>query len=511
MMKQNRNTFTNIFKCLIATIPLAHSYELNIQSELNQMLNDSHRIKATYYDYLVSIEQANLNRTYGYPSWYLTLSPYIHYYDRQSSDQSSSGGIAGIKQDLLRARRTSSRLMRNIAHALQGVKDGTDATYEQITKTEYDYSEYDLGVSQTLFDFGAQSASNRSADLSAKNSKLRYISQKDQSLLTGLSTYIRITESRNIILFANRLLHTIEDDIKKMQKNKNSSLNKTDLSKAKSTIASIESLIAKEKDNLSEAISSYHYHFGHNPKSISNLKLIAIPFDKMPKDMKSMLKAVESKNISLQLSRNNIKSSKENYNASWARQFPNITGRLDSTVSYDASNMDEQDENWTFTLSANYSTNFLSNHYSVKSAKLSILRDQESYKDLLDETIKQSKGIWGALIYSKEKLESERKALEEGNEFITKANKEYLAGKRSFLDILYAKTQLLYLGINMIKTHDRVTLQAYQALSLINSLNPKDIENKPDSSTLLLNKFFPPNKQADKILDQTMKQIVSDQ
>lgn len=466
----------------------SQSFALNNSTfslEIKDMIKNSHRLKSSYYSYLQSIENQKLTQSSSNPSFYLTLSPYIYNWERDSTDEGSGGGVVG---DLAKATKISNRLLRNVSHKLRALQDGTAAQYDSVSKYDYTYSEYDAGVSYTLIDFGKQQANNEMAKLETKNSLNSFESQKQNQILNGLDIYTQIVTSRNIILYAKHIKKQIQEDIKVNFSDKNK--DQTDQEKAKSTLNNIDALIVQEKKALSKAINQYESVFGHKPKNIPDYKLLSIPKNKLPKSKKNFINTVEKENLDIITAKNNVLNNKENYKQTTARHYPTISGSVDSSLSYNGSGEDMKDENYTVTLSANYSTTFFTQGHEDKIAKLSILRSQEDFLDTKTNILKNADQAWVSFELDKKQLEYQIEGIRKSQRFIKKATKEYNDGNRSLLDILDAKIQILKEGIALFKSYNSYTFQAFQMLEMQNFLSSDDIRTENIEIKIIMDQIF---------------------
>ncbi|MDG2348678.1 MAG: TolC family protein [Gammaproteobacteria bacterium] len=469
----------------------SHTLALNssaLSIEISDMLDSSHQLKSSYYSYLQSVENQKLTQSSSNPSFYLTLSPYIYNWERDSTNEGSGGGVIG---DLSKATKISHRLLRNVSHKLSALQDGTAAQYDSVSKYDYTYSEYDAGVSYTLIDFGKQQANNEMAKLDTNNSLNSFESQKQNQILNGLDIYTQIVTSRNIILYAKHIKKQIQEDIKVNFSNKNTNQkDQTDQEKAKSTLNNIDSLIVQEKIALSKAINQYESVFGHKPKDIPDYKLLSIPKNKLPKSKKNFINKVEKENLDIITAKNNVLNNKENYKQTTARHYPTISGSVDSSLSYNGSGEDMKDENYTVTLSANYSTTFFTQGHEDKIAKLSILRSQEDFLDTKTNKLKNADQAWVSFELDKKQLEYQIEGIRKSQIFIKKATKEYNDGNRSLLDILDAKIQILKEGIALFKSYNSYTFQAFQMLEMQNSLSSDDIRTENIEIKIIMDQIF---------------------
>lgn len=462
-----------LLSAVVTSSVFAANQSQSIQSDLNGMLNSFPQLRATYYSYLQSKENTKLTKTFGYPSWYVTLTPYNYYYYREEDPASgSSSGFNGRLSSLLGGTSTSSN---------------SDTVYEY----NYHYSEADYGVSQVLIDFGRQSASNKISELGTQNFYNSYKSQQDSTMIQGMHAYIQIIESRNIILLCTRVLDSIKQDIK--EANNKSPLTKTDIKKAQANIAAIQGVIAKYNSELDSALASYRYFYGHEPKlPLNELRLLKLPKSKLPKSEKSAVKLALAQNLNIISAKNNVASSKESYKQAWSTQFPTLSIRLDGTYSDNANGDSEKIDDYTVSLSANYSTNVFSPYFRIKAAKYGVLSAQESLKNTNTSMQQSAESIWGGLKNFEDRLQANLAQMEAAVNFIEDASEEYKAGKRSLLDLLNAKTQVLSAGIQANKTYNRLVLQSYTMLSLINKLSVSDAQITSKTDLLkTLEKAFP--------------------
>lgn len=469
-----------LLSSLATSAIFAADYNQSMQGDLKGMINSFPQLQATYYGYQQSKENTNLTKTYGYPSWYVTLTPYNYYYNRTDTPESSS---ASPVWQSLRARFNASAYSSGIS--------------ESITKYNYDYSQYNFGVSQILFDFGRQHASNKISELGTKNMYNSYQNQKDSTIIQGMHAYIQIIEARNILILCSRLLDSIKKDIQ--DANDASPLTQTDIKQAQATVSQIQAIISQYKGQLATGMASYKYYFGHEPKTpIHELRLLQVPKSKLPKSQSEAISNVLKQNLNIKSAQNNILSAKASYNQAWSTQFPSLNVRLDGTYSDNASDESEKVSDYTVSVSANYNANLLSPYYRIKSAKYGILSAQESLKNTRTSMTQSTQSVWGTLSNYKDKVNAELKQMNAAIGFITDATQEFNAGERSLLDLLNAKMQVLNAGIEANKTYNQLVLQSYTMLSLLNKLSINDarVANNNDLEKKL-NQIFPKSKASD--------------
>lgn len=456
-----------------------------LSKEINEMLDNSHLLKSSYYSYLQSIESQKLTHAYSYPSFYLTLTPYTYNWDRDSSDGSSSGGVV---HDLKRTSKVTNLLLKNIAHKLHAVDNSTTADYVTVSKYDSTYSDYSTGISYTLVDFGSQKASDAMAKINTSNSYNNFNKDKQDHILNGLQIYTQIVTSRNIILYAKYIKKQIEKDLQ--IHNQANQLDHTDHEKAKSTMSNIDAMIVNEEKKLSNAINQYEALFGHKPTDIPDYKLVSIPKNMLPQSKKSFIRSVAKNNLSIQAAKNNITSDKENYKKTKASHYPNISGSIDSSLSYDSGGDNMKSDSYSVTLSASYNTTFFTQGHEDKIAKLSILRSQENFLYTQRSILKNADQAWIDFNLDQKQLNLQIDGIRKAQEFIQHASKEYSEGKRSLLDVLDAKVDILKQAIALFDSYNAFTFQAFSMLEMKNELDAKDIKTENTDFKLIMDKIF---------------------
>lgn len=476
-----------LLSTLVSGAIYAADFNQSMQGDLKTMLSSFPQLQATYYGYQQSKEHTNLTKTYGYPSWYLTYTPYNYYYYREHDPASPTPAS-----------------MNNLRSKL-GLSTSSTSS-DSIIEYNYHYSELDYGASQVLFDFGAQRASNKMAELGTKNVFNRYQSQKDQTIIQGMHAYIQIIEARNILLLCSRLLDSIKQNIQ--EADNAAPLTQTDIKKAQATISQIQGIIAQYKGQLASGIASYKYYFGHEPKTpINELHMLKIPKNKLPKSEKEAVNSVLSQNLNIKSAQNNISSAKESYKQAWATQFPSLNVRFDGTYSDNANDASEKIDDYTISLSANYNANFLSPYYRVKGAKYGILSAQESLKNTRTSMTQSAQSVWGGLSNYTDKVNAELQQMNAAINFIKAATEEFKDGDRSLLDLLDAKMQVLNAGIEANNTYNQLVLQAYTMLSLTNKLSTEDARVASNNELeKKLNKIFAKSVDSDKMFQKLVTQ-----
>ncbi|MBF0359357.1 MAG: TolC family protein [Magnetococcales bacterium] len=188
------------------------------------------------------------------------------------------------------------------------VANGIQDIYKESgTDTKLATTEFSIGFTQTVWDFGQTSGSIDRAEAVYAKKMLEVGLQTQNLLLAGIEAHLLLKKAAAEVEHASHSLQNIkqqarlEDARVKMGQGYN-----TDLLQAKGQLSLAQARLIDKKGAYQKAINRYKAVFGHNDFNIEDLQDLTLP-EGLPANLEELLNLVNEKNPDLLQSRSLIR------------------------------------------------------------------------------------------------------------------------------------------------------------------------------------------------------------
>ncbi|PPR60061.1 MAG: hypothetical protein CFH10_01680, partial [Alphaproteobacteria bacterium MarineAlpha4_Bin2] len=182
--------------------------------------------------------------------------------------------------------------------------------------------EFDITITQMLWDFGVVNSQIRTAQLQLEQAHSQLIAARQDVLLRALSAHVNVKRAYEVLNFAKRS----EDNIKAQAELENALVQRgaglsTDVLQAKVTLAGAEARRVQSEGGLEVALNSYRTLFSVFPKSPEVLEFISLPDFLLPESAEEAVKLSFEGNPNLRAAMVGIKIAEEAISTTRATEF----------------------------------------------------------------------------------------------------------------------------------------------------------------------------------------------
>ena len=299
--------------------------------------------------------------------------------------------------------------------------------------------EFDVSVTQLLWDFGATNSTIRTAGLVIVQAEAGLNAARQDILLRAIVAYLNILRAQEVLKFAVRS----EANIKRQTELENARVERgaglsTDVLQAKQQLAGAQARRVRARGALAVARNSYKTVFGFMPDGISSADRPVLPASMVPQDVDEAVAIALDNNFQLEALNIANEIAGEIVDTTRSSQFfPRLEvvgdvkfkNDVSGTVGYKREAVGKVQLSFPFNLGFT-AVNTLN---ASKSDHVSSLKRYGETRDLVEE---QMRNAWQNLITARETAEFLRNQADIVAEFLEQARRERQLGRRSLLDVL---------------------------------------------------------------------------
>lgn len=340
--------------------------------------------------------------------------------------------------------------------------------------TEFMSREADFTITQRLYDFGATSATVRTAELSHEQSQAVLESTKSGLLLRAVTAYANVVRTAEALSYARKS----EVNVKKQTELEDALVKRgagfsTDVLQAKVQLAGAQARRARAEGALQMAKNAYRSVFLTNAGPTDDMVKPTLPVDQLPANVEEAVAQALKNNAQLTSANLTSRIASEAIKSARASGFyPTLDAiaelKLKEDVSSTAGNQRETfgkiELNFPFNLGMT-STN------TLKAAEQTHSAANYRYADSRNQIEEQTRNAWEQLKTSKSNAELLGNQANIAAEFLEFARKERTLGRRSLLDVLSGETALINASSDAAAAEIDITLAVFTLLDAMGELN----------------------------------------
>lgn len=377
--------------------------------------------------------------------------------------------------------------------------------------TNLDYYELSAKVSQNIYDFGHSTSKYKSAKNKieiAEISKNNVTSNKIFEAITAYLTYIKAYE---VLEYSKKS----EERIRQVTNLENEKVARggglaSNVLQSKARLAGAKATRVRFEGELSQATNRFYNVFREMPSNISTFKRPQLPLEYLPANENEAIRLAKENNISLNLSKINLKNSENRIKGSKSKFFPSIKAIAELKNKRNMSGIEGTEIDQTYKLEMKYPISiggpyglFYKERANYKSSMNQYMIAKYGHDKLernLEETIRNA---WQTKKIAKENFEFLTNQANISGEFFDLAMKEVKLGNRQLIDILSSETAYINAKSSAETAKTQYELSIYQLLLSMGILDDKIFSSKNSK----VNKDNKKTKKASKIIDT---KLVSD-
>jgi adhesin transport system outer membrane protein len=333
--------------------------------------------------------------------------------------------------------------------------------------------EFDISVTQLLWDFGVTNSLIRTSQLQLEQKQSLLIAARQGVLLRALSAHVNVRRSYEVLQFSKQS----EENIKAQAELEDALVERgaglsTDVLQAKVTLAGAEARRVQSEGAFKVSLNSYKTIFYEFPQSATELELIALPDFLLPEGVDEAVQLAFEGNPNLRASMIDARIAAETIQTTKATEFyPTLEFigemKFKKEVGGAVGSNKETLGKVQFTYPFNLGFTAVN---SLRAAEADSTAASRRVSDLKDQIEEQARNAWSNLQTAKESAALLGNQANISAEFLELARKERQLGKRSLIDVLAGETSLINSQSDAASAESDVIIASITLLSIMGQL-----------------------------------------
>ena len=351
--------------------------------------------------------------------------------------------------------------------------------------------EFNLSITQRIYDFGATDAAIRRSKLEKRTAGIQQEIVVQRLLLEGLIAQLNLIRSLEVVDFAGRSVVNIETQVAvEEERVAAGSGQQTDLLQVRAQLAGARSRLVNARGQLQFARNLYKRVFGDFPQPGATDEIPLVPQASLPSSVEEAVESAQSGSLDVRAARLGADALKEVFEETRsASYYPTLNAIAELSASNEADGIDafERETSARLELSFPFNLGWTARN-TVRAAELTQRAEFRRANQLFTEVEQQVRNAWQDYSTAQQSavLLSEQASLAES--FLELAREERRLGRRSLLDVLQGETELLNAQSDAVAAQRDVAINAFTVLNLVSTLSLQDVEVVPyQGPTGLLN------------------------
>ena len=377
--------------------------------------------------------------------------------------------------------------------------------------TNLDYYEFSAKVSQNIYDFGHSTSKYKSAKNKIEIAEISKNNVTSNKIFEAITAYLSYIKAYEVLEYSKKS----EERIRQVTNLENEKVARggglaSNVLQSKARLAGAKATRVRFEGELSQATNRFYNVFREMPSDISTFKRPQLPLEYLPANENEAIRLAKENNIALNLSKINLKNSKNSIKGSKSKFFPSIKAIAELKNKRNMSGIEGTEIDQTYKLEMKYPISiggpyglFYKERANYKSSMNQYMIAKYGHDKLernLEETIRNA---WQTKKIAKENFEFLSNQANISGEFFDLAMKEVKLGNRQLIDILSSETAYINAKSSAETAKTQYELSIYQLLLSMGILDDKIFSSKNSK----INKDNKKTKKASKIIDT---KLVSD-
>ena len=377
--------------------------------------------------------------------------------------------------------------------------------------TNLDYYEFSAKVSQNIYDFGHSTSKYKSAKNKIEIAEISKNNVTSNKIFEAITAYLSYIKAYEVLEYSKKS----EERIRQVTNLENEKVARggglaSNVLQSKARLAGAKATRVRFEGELSQATNRFYNVFREMPSDISTFKRPQLPLEYLPANENEAIRLAKENNISLNLSKINLKNSENSIKGSKSKFFPSIKAIAELKNKRNMSGIEGTEIDQTYKLEMKYPISiggpyglFYKERANYKSSMNQYMIAKYGHDKLernLEETIRNA---WQTKKIAKENFEFLSNQANISGEFFDLAMKEVKLGNRQLIDILSSETAYINAKSSAETAKTQYELSIYQLLLSMGILDDKIFTRKNSK----INKDNKKTKKVSKIIDT---KLVSD-
>ena len=333
--------------------------------------------------------------------------------------------------------------------------------------------EFDITVTQLLWDFGVTNSQIRTAQLQLEQVQSQLIAQRQDVLLRALSAHVNVRRAQEVLRFAQQS----EENIKAQAALENALVERgaglsTDVLQAKVQLAGAEARRVQSEGALEVALNTYRTLFADFPRDPDSLEVIELPDFLLPESVEEAVQLSFEGNPNLRASLVGARIAEETIETTRATEFyptfeligeVKFKKEVGGTAGFERETLGRLQFTYPFNLGFTAVN-------SLRAAEADSTAAARRVADLQDQTEEQARNAWSNYQTARRNAELLHNQANIAGEFLDQARKERQLGKRSLIDVLGGETALINAQSDAASADADVIIASLPLMSIMGQL-----------------------------------------
>jgi len=336
------------------------------------------------------------------------------------------------------------------------------------------FAEYDLKLTQLLWDFGVTNAAVEKARLSVDESKFNLITARQTLILEATNAYMDVIKAKQVLDFAKQS----ETNIRKQTGLEEALVGlgsgfSTDVLQAKRELAGAETRRSQNEGALITALNAYRKVFGALPADLAGLEKAPYPASDMPISLNTAIDTALEKNPGVKLQQIKIAQTRQDVrSARGSGFFPKLEWIGERKVKNNVGGTLglEHEALAKFEVKLPFNLGFTAVN-TLRAAKSDLSSAEFTAGDTKRNIEEQVRNAWESLETSKRTAASLLNQANIAGAFLELARNERKLGRRSLIDVLSGETALINAQSDAAGAEADVIKAAYSVLNATGQLD----------------------------------------
>ncbi|HEY9163706.1 MAG TPA: TolC family protein, partial [Magnetovibrio sp.] len=306
---------------------------------------------------------------------------------------------------------------------------GNENIYTNSTRAETSLAqrEVDLNLSQTLYDFGAISATVDSSHLAVKQAETTVKQTQQAILLAGLSAELNLASAKRVLDFQSQSEASIkrQTELEDARVRQGSGFS-TDVLQAKTQLAGAQAARVRAQGALQQAINRYRAVFGDAPADLSQVGDVRLALSGIPESVEAVVASALESNHQVMVSQVQSDIANTEIERSFASGYrPVLTASADKKYKRDVGGTIGKKTETLVKVELSYKFNFgQTAANTLLASKAGLSGATSRLKDTRDQVEEQARNAWQALETARENADLLENQANIAGEFLALARKE---------------------------------------------------------------------------------------
>ncbi len=338
--------------------------------------------------------------------------------------------------------------------------------------TSLPFSEFDLSLTQKLWDFGATNALVEKARLELSQKQLTLIKIKEDLILEAINAYVNLFKVYHSLTFARQSKDNVQRQtgLEVARVETGSGLS-TDVLQAKSQLAGAIAREIQSEGALLAARNRYRTVFG-NPPNPETMQPVALPMDQLSATLEDAIDLALDHNTQISIDALAEAISRQDQQNSYSDNFfPKIEGVLTQKWKNNVSGTEDlkKESLAKIEITMPFNLGFTATN-TLRAAESDVIAKSRVVAHTRRDIEEQVRNAWQELNTAKLTASSLQNQADIQAAFLELARQERQLGQRSLIDVLTGETALLNAQSDSVSAETDVIVAAFKLLSITGQL-----------------------------------------